>query len=95
MADIYSHYFTISIRSLTDSLSAAANLVCSFEKKDSIYFWNAVKIQFSESPGTWSETNWTLNIAHVPDPADIIKIYAYNLGDDEILFDDLVIVFYK
>lgn len=93
--DIYSHYFTISIRSLSDSLSASANLVCSFEKPDSIYFWNAVMIKFSDSPGKWTEINWTLNIPHIPESNDILKIYAYNLGDDEILFDDLVIEFYK
>jgi hypothetical protein len=93
--DIYSHSLTISIRSCSDSLSASANLVCSCENSDSIYFWNAVKIQFSDPPGAWTETKWTLNISHIPAPNDILKIYAYNLGDDEILFDDLRIVFYK
>lgn len=93
--DIYSHYFTISIQSCSDSLSASANLVCSFENTDSLYFWQAIKIQFSDPPGTWTETKWNLNIPHIPAPNDIMKIYAYNLGDDEILFDDLRIVFYK
>ena len=93
--DIYSPYLTISIRSCTDRLSASANLVCSCENPDSIYFWNAVKIQFSDPPGAWAETSWTLNIPHIPASNDILKIYAYNLGDDEILFDDLRIVFYK
>ena len=93
--DIYSPYLTISIRSCTDRLSASANLVCSCENPDSIYFWNAVRIQFSDPPGAWAETKWTLNIPHIPAPNDIMKIYAYNLGDDEILFDDLRIVFYK
>lgn len=92
---LYSHYFTISIMSYSDSSSAAANLVCSFQKPDSIYYWNAAKIQFSDPPGTWTKTKWTLNITHIPSQDDIFKIYAYNLGDDEILFDDLLLVFYK
>jgi hypothetical protein len=93
--DLYSHYFRISIMSYSNSSSAAANLVCSFQKPDSIYYWNAAKIQFSDPPGTWTKTSWTLNIPHLPLQDDILKIYAYNLGDDEILFDDLLIVFYK
>jgi hypothetical protein len=95
ISDIYSPYLTIDIQSYTDSLSASANLVCSFENADSIYYWNAVKVQFSQIPGKWTETKWTLNIPHIPAPNDVLKIYAYNLGDDEILFDDLRIVFYK
>jgi hypothetical protein len=93
--DIYTHYFTISVRSYSDSLTASANLVCSFQKPDSIYYWNAAKIQFSALPGVWTKTTWTLNIPDIPSQDDILKIYAYNLGDDEILFDDLHIVFYK
>jgi len=95
ISDIYSPYLIIDIQSYTDSLSASANLVCSFENADSIYYWNAVKVQFSQIPGKWTETKWTLNIPHIPAPNDVLKIYAYNLGDDEILFDDLRIVFYK
>jgi mannosyltransferase len=95
MNDIYSNYFTVSIKSYSKSSSASANLVCSFQKPDSIYYWNAAKIKFSDPPGTWTETSWTLNIPHIPSQDDIFKIYAYNLGDDEILFDDLQIVFYK
>jgi mannosyltransferase len=95
MTDIYTPYLTISIQSCSDSLSASANLVCSFENSDSIYFWNAVKIQFSDPPGAWTKTNWTLSISHIPASDDILKIYAYNLGDDEILFDDLRIIFFK
>jgi hypothetical protein len=93
--DIYSNYFTISILSYSDSLSATAELVCSFEKPDSIYYWKSVKIESSDLPGVWTKTNWTLKIPHVPLQNDIFKIYAHNLGDDEILFDDLRIVFYK
>lgn len=93
--DIYSNYFTISIRSYSDSLSATAGLVCSFEEPDSIYYWKSVKIEFSDLPGVWTKTSWTLKIPHVPLQDDILKIYAHNLGDDEILFDDLRIVFYK
>lgn len=93
--DIYSKYISISIRSCSDSLSASANLVCSFENSDSIYYWNAIKIQFSDPPGAWTETKWILKIPHIPAPTDILKIYAYNLGDDEILFNDLMIIFCK
>lgn len=93
--DIYSPYLTISIYSCSDRISASANLVCSLENRDSIYFWNGAKIQFSDPPGAWAETTLTLNIPHVSSSDDILKIYAYNLGDDEILFDDLRIVFYK
>jgi mannosyltransferase len=93
--DLYSHYITLSIRSLSDGLNPKAELVCSLENRDSIYYWNSIKIRFSDPRGTWSQTNWALNIPHTPSSDDVFKIYAHNLDDDEILFDDLSIVFYK
>lgn len=93
--DLYSHYITLSIRSLSDSLNTKAELVCSLENRDSIYFWNSIRIRFSDPPGTWTQNNWALDIPHTPSPDDIFKIYAHNLDDDEILFDDLRIIFYK
>jgi hypothetical protein len=95
LGNIYSHYFTISILSYSDSLSTNAELVCSYQKPDSIYYWNSTKIRFSDIPDHWIQTKWVLNIPHIPSPDDILKIYAYNLDDDEILLDDLKIVFYK
>jgi hypothetical protein len=93
--DLYSHYITLSIKSLSNSLNSRAELVCSLENRDSIYYWNSIKIRFSDLPGTWTQTNWALNIPQTPSSDDIFKIYAHNLDDDEILFDDLSIIFYK
>ncbi len=93
--NLYSHYFNISIRSLSDSLNSKAELVCSFENRDSIYYWNSIRIKFSDPPGTWTQTDWAVNILHTPSSDDIFKIYAHNLDDDEILFDDLRIIFFK
>jgi hypothetical protein len=95
ISGLYSHYFTISIKSLSDSLNSRAELVCSFENRDKIYYWNSIKIRFSDPPGLWTQTDWSLNILHTPSSDDIFKIYAHNLDDDEILFDDLRIIFYK
>jgi hypothetical protein len=89
---------TVKVRAMifTELESSQALIVFSLEQWDSpVYMWLASSVSNYAVPGEWSPVFFTIPVKELKSSRDILKVYIWNPGKENLYVDDIVIEVFR